>query len=488
MSSRWCELMTSLWNSRDAARATGGKNTTDWTASGVSIDTRTLKEGDLFVALKDQRDGHEFVGQALSKGASAALVSHVPDGVPDGAPLLIVPDVLSALGFMAAFARDRMSGKVVAVTGSVGKTSTKEMLRAALSAQGKTHAAEKSYNNHWGVPLTLARMPSETEFAVIELGMNAPGEIGPLSRMTRPHVAMVTAVAEVHMAAFNSVKDIAHAKAEIFEGLEPGGAAVINRDIPTYAILSRAAKRAGAAPFRYGYAGRPEFGMRLIRPTADGSLITYRRDRQKFHFKLSAPGSHLAQNALGVLAAVEALGGDIAQASVALAHWSPPKGRGDRSEISFGDHSVDGTITLIDESYNANPTSMEAAINGLALSKPKDGLGRVAKGRRIAIVGDMLELGADEAQKHAELAELMSVMSIDLFHTVGPLMENLRDALPEALRGQHYNTSGEMVDAIANLLDAGDVVMVKASLGTDLGKVVDAIKAMGDIRETMTET
>ncbi len=476
--------MSALWTSQDAKRATSGRLTADWSATGVSIDTRSLQPGDLFVALTDMRDGHEFVAQALEKGAAAALVSRVPENVPSDAPLLIVGDVLDGLQRLAQAARARMTGQVIAVTGSVGKTSTKDMLRAALSPQGKTHAAERSFNNHWGVPLTLARMPADTDFAVVELGMNHAGEIGPLSRLTRPHVAMVTTVAEVHMAAFKSVREIAKAKAEIFEGLEPGGSAVINRDIPTYAILTRAAKRAGAHQLRYGYAGRPEFDLRRIRATSDGSAVTYRKDGKKFHFKLSAPGAHLAQNALGVVAAVEAAGGDIAQACLELANWSPPDGRGSRIIIDLGQPDVDGSIVLIDESYNANPASMKAALDGLALSQPTDGIGRVAKGRRIAIIGDMLELGPQERAKHIELATLDAMAHLDRVHTVGPLMEAIRSALPDHKRGRHYADSAQLAADVAHLLDAGDVVMVKASLGTALGKVVDAIKAMGHIRDT----
>ena len=476
--------MSALWSSRDAANATGGNSTQNWTASGVSIDTRSIEKGDLFVALKDIRDGHEFVAQALEKGAAAALVSYIPDGVPSDAPLLIVDDVLKALEQLGVAARARMTGKVIAVTGSVGKTSTKDMLKTALAPQGKTHAAERSFNNHWGVPLTLARMPQDTEFAVIELGMNHPGEIGPLSKLTRPHVAMITAVAEVHMAAFKSVRQIAKAKAEIFEGLEPGGHAILNRDIPTYAILSRAAKRAGAIQHRYGYAGRPEFAIRRIRASADGSIVTYRKDSKKYHLKLSAPGAHLAQNGLGVLAAIDAAGADMAKGSMALANWTPPAGRGSRVIIDLGEPDVDGAIILIDESYNANPASMEAAINGLALSEPTDGIGRVSKGRRIAILGDMLELGPEEIAKHASLARLNAMSDIDVVHTVGPLMEALMQSLPEHKRGRHYANNDALTGEISNLLDAGDVVMVKASLGTGLGKAVDAIKTMGQIRDT----
>ena len=245
-------MTATLWTSADAVAATGGETTTAWTANGVSIDTRTLRPGDLFVALKDLRDGHDFVAQALAKGAAAALVSHRPADVAADAPLLIVPNVLHALERLGTFARARTRAKVVGVTGSVGKTSTKEMLRAILGGQGRVHAAEASYNNHWGVPLTLARMPQDADFAVIEIGMNHPGEIAPLSRMAQPHVAMITIVAPAHLEAFENVEGIAHEKAAILEGLVPGGRAILNADLPTTPILTAKASSVGASASLFG--------------------------------------------------------------------------------------------------------------------------------------------------------------------------------------------------------------------------------------------
>lgn len=471
----------SLWTSNEAVTATNGTCPNKWVATGVSIDTRSLQPGDLFVALKDVRDGHDFVAQAFEKGAAAALVSRIPDGLPETAPLLLVPDVLEGLQNLARAARERCHGRIIGVTGSVGKTSTKEMLRSALTGQGKVHAAEKSFNNHWGVPLTLARMPADTDFAIIEIGMNHPGEIGPLSRIARPHVAMVTMVAEVHMKAFKSVREIAKAKSEIFEGLEPGGSAVLNRDISTYAMVSRAAKKAQATQFRYGYAGRPEFAMKSVRAMSDSSVITYRFNREKFHFKLGAPGKHLAQNALGALAAVHAAGGDVARAAINLAGWRPPSGRGSKRIIDLGQPDVDGAILLIDESYNANPTSMAAAIEALKLSNPTDNVGRIPKGRRIAIIGDMLELGPSSVEKHVGMLAVLD--GIDKVHTVGDMMKHLHHALPERQQGRHASTSDEMARQVGQILDEGDVVMVKASLGTGLAKVVSAITALGKERE-----
>ena len=462
--------MSVLWTAADAARATGGRAQGAWQASGVSIDTRSLVPGDLFVALTDMRDGHDFVADALAKGAAAALVSRVPEGVAPDAPLLIVPDVLDGLRGLARAARARITGKVIGVTGSVGKTGTKEMLRCALTGQGRIHAAERSFNNHWGVPLTLARMPAETDIAVIEIGMNAPGEITPLSRLARPDVAIITTVAAVHMQAFRSVRDIARAKAEIFDGLAPGGTAILNRDIFTYPILARAAKKAGAELIRFGQHGRPEYALKGVSITGDVTSVIARHAGKKFVFKINAPGAHLAMNGLAVMAAVDAIGADPARAALALLNWRPPAGRGVRHRIRLGAEQ-DECLTLIDESYNANPTSMAAALDVLAASQP----GR-SGGRRIAVLGDMLELGPDTAALHAGLARLPAMAKIDMLHLVGPEMAALADALPEAKRGLHEADADALLRGLFRHMGPGDVVMVKASLGTGLGRVVAAIK------------
>ncbi|MFS4437323.1 UDP-N-acetylmuramoyl-tripeptide--D-alanyl-D-alanine ligase [Paracoccaceae bacterium GXU_MW_L88] len=475
----------SLWTAAEAAKATGGKAQGEWDVNGVSIDTRTIEKGDLFVALKDQRDGHDFVAQALEKGAGAALVSHLPEGVATDAPLLIVDDVLPALEKLGLAARARTQAKVIAVTGSVGKTGTKEMLRSALAGQGKIHAAEKSYNNHWGVPLTLARMPQDTDFAVIEIGMNHPGEIGPLARMAQPHVAIVTTVAPVHIAAFENVAGIAREKAAIFEGLVPGGTAVINRDIDTYPILYREAKARAGKVLRFGQTGRPDYRLTRIQLQDEGTQFKLRHAKTDRLVKLAAPGRHLAQNASAVLAAVEAAGADPARAALALADWRPPPGRGARWEIHRSE--MDGeVIDLIDESYNANPASMGAALDVLAASRPLDGYGRVARGRRIAILGDMLELGETEAEAHAAIAANPSMAQIDRVYCVGPLMRALYDALPRNKRGDWVERSSEFLPRLGRMIDEGDVVMVKGSLGSKMGLIVDGIKKLGDARPQQT--
>ena len=469
--------MSGLWTAADAVAATGGRSTGKWVATGVSIDTRSLQKGDLFVALTDNRDGHDFVADALSKGAAAALVSRVPDNLADNVPLLIVDDVLEGLRGLARAARARMAGKVIGVTGSVGKTGSKEMLRCALMGQGRVHAAEKSFNNHWGVPLTLARMPADTDFAVIEIGMNAPGEITPLSQLARPHVAVITTVAAVHMQAFDNVRGIARAKAEIFDGLEPGGIAILNRDILTYPMLARAARKRGADLRRFGMHGRPEFALKSVRVSDAVTTVVYRHNREKGVFKINAPGAHLGMNGLAVLAAVEAVGGDLARAVIGLGQWAPPEGRGLRYSIR-PDIVDDGTITLIDESYNANPTSMAAALASLAATQPTHGTGRVVRGQRIAVLGDMLELGRDEARFHADLAALPSMDDIDVVHLVGTRMTALAEALPDRKVGIVTLDATEMVKRVIRTIDAGDVVMVKGSLGTGLSPIVKAIKTL----------
>lgn len=479
--------MSGLWTSAEAEKATGGRSSAPWEASGVSIDTRTLQEGDLFVALKDQRDGHDFVAQALEKGAAAALVSRVPEGVPEGAPLLVVDDVLEGLRALGRAARARMKGKVVAVTGSVGKTGTKEMLRTALGAQGRTHAAEKSYNNHWGVPLTLARMPADTDYAVIEIGMNAPGEIAPLSKLARPHVAMVTTVAAVHLAAFRSVRGIAREKAAIFEGLEPGGVAVINRDIETYPILMNKARRLGVRMERFGYAGRPEFAMDMVKVCEAATCVRAKHGRKKLLFKLSAPGRHLAMNALGVLAAVEAAGADVAQAALALASWRSPEGRGARWTVELGPGGMDGAIEVIDESYNANPAAMAAAFEVMAAAQPQDGMGRVKKGRRVAFLADMLELGDEAHALHAGLAKIEAMGAVDVVHCAGPLMKSLHDVLPRGKAGEWHPDTATLAKRVRTLVDAGDVVMAKGSLGSRAAVIIEAVKKLGNPVEKMPE-
>lgn len=468
-----------LWTSKAADAATGGQSSASWTASGVSIDSRTLAEGDLFVALQDARDGHDFVAAAFEAGASAALVERRPEGVGEDSPLLVTLNVLKALEKLGAAARARTDAKIVGVTGSVGKTGVKEMLRACLSPSGATHAPEKSYNNHWGVPLTLARMPSATRYAAIEMGMNHRGEIAPLSRLTRPDAAIITTIAPVHMAAFGSEIDIAYAKSEILQGLKPGGAAILNRDIPHFARLRDVARTRGQKVISFGASDASDVRLVSVRVVDRSTVVKASLHGRELMFKIGAPGRHLAMNALSALAAVDAIGADLGRATLALSAWTAPEGRGSRWRISLGADGIDGHIELIDESYNANPTSARAALEVLGAAPAIDGVGRITKGRRIAFLGDMLELGPDERAMHAAIADADEMAQVDLIYCCGPLMKSLHEALPKAKRGEWFENSAELAAHVRRALDAGDVAMVKGSLGSRMALVVEAIRRIG---------
>ena len=475
-----------LWTAAEIARATGGVAHGAWAATGVSIDTRSLRPGDVFVALTAARDGHDFVADALARGAGGALVARIPQDVAADAPLVVVDEVQTGLEALGRAARARSTARVVAVTGSVGKTSTKEMLAAMLSAQGATHASVASYNNHWGVPLTLARMPAETAFAVIEIGMNHPGEIAPLARLARPHVALVTTVGAAHLEAFENIDGIAAEKASIFEGLEPGGVAVYNADIAQTPILRAKADAVGARPVPFGRHA-PTWRLRDVDLQDDVTVVQAEVAGARLLYKLATQGRHFALNALGALACVEALGADLALAAQALGRWHPDGGRGAKEVVALDPADPDLTLTLIDDSYNANPTSMRAALDLLAAVRPRDGLGRVGRGRRVAVLGDMKELGPAGSDLHAALAAAPAMDTVDQVHCVGPLMRGLYDRLPEARRGLHRDSADEMAKAIRPRLDAGDVVLVKGSLSTGLAMVVAAIRKMGHAQPDIAE-
>ena len=465
-----------LWTAQDAADATQGRATTGWQASGVSIDTRTLQPGDLFVALTDARDGHDFVAQALQKGAAAAMVSRIPEGVAETAPLLVVDDVLKALERLGAAGRARSRARVIGVTGSVGKTSTKEMLRAILSGQGRVHAAEASYNNHWGVPLTLARLPQDADHAVIEIGMNHPGEIEPLARLTRPHVAMITTIAPAHLAAFADLDGIAMEKASIFKGLEPGGVAVINADLTTSALMVQAAGAARTVTF----GASPGADWRLDSATIhdDTTVCRATSPAGPVLYKVATPGRHFALNALGALAAAAALGADPVISAHDIGRWAPPAGRGTRERILL-DVVEETFFDLIDDAFNANPVSLAAALDVLIAAVPTHGIGVVGDGRRIAVLGDMLELGPDEIGMHRAVARHKGLSAIATIHCVGPRMRALWEALPRGQRGEWVETAAELAPRARQLFDAGDIVLVKGSKGSKVSLVVDGLRKLG---------
>ncbi|MCC6306002.1 MAG: UDP-N-acetylmuramoyl-tripeptide--D-alanyl-D-alanine ligase [Rhodobacteraceae bacterium] len=468
-----------LWTAAEAALATGGRASRPFAATGVSIDSRTLCPGDLFVALAGARDGHDFVADALARGAAAAMVARPPAGVAAAAPLLFVGDVQAGLEALGRAGRARAAARLIAVTGSVGKTSTKEMLRAILSAQGPTHAAAASYNNHWGVPLTLARLPREAAFAVVEIGMNAPGEIAPLARLAAPEVALVTTVAPAHLAAFADLAAIAAEKAAIAEGVVAGGTVVLPDDLAETPILLAAARARGLGVTTFGRS--PAADWRLVE-TAAGEDQTAARaigPEGPFLFRVRSPGAHFALNGLAALAAARAAGADLALAALALGGWLPPPGRGRRTRVALDAVEEALAFDLIDDAYNANPASMAAALAVLAAAEPRDGVGRIRGGRRIAILGDMLELGPGEAGLHAALAHDPAMARIDLVHCVGPRMRALWEALAEPRRGLWAATADELARAPRRLVDAGDIVLVKGSKASRVASVVDALVRLG---------
>lgn len=457
-----------LWTSEAAARATGGRSSAPWAATGVSIDSRTLEPGDLFVALKGpNQDGHRYLAQAFARGAAAAMVSE--DVQADG-PLLRVADTQAALEALGRARRAESRARIAAVTGSVGKTGTKEALRHALGRQAKTHASVASYNNQWGVPLTLARMPADAAYGVFEIGMNHAGEIAALAPQVRPHVAIVTSIEPVHLEFFAGLEAIADAKAEIFLGLEPGGVAVVNRDTPHFGRLKRAALAAGAARV-LGFGAHGEAEARLIKLAAHPtcSCVSAEIDGQAATYKVGAPGRHWALNSLAVLAAVKALGADLGLAALSLAEISAPKGRGERHAVELRG----GSFELIDESYNANPASMRAALELLAAAPVGP------RGRRIAALGDMRELGPTAPQLHAELAETIAERAIDLVFACGPHMARLYEALPQDRRGAYAEDSEALRPKLLGAVRPGDVVMVKGSLGSRMGPLVEALLQLG---------
>lgn len=461
-----------LWTSAEASKATKGTSAGEWFATGVSIDTRSIEKGDLFIALKgDNSDGHTHVADAIQKGAAAAIVSHKIDGV-DESKLLIVEDTFKALQDLGNAARARSAARIIGITGSVGKTGTKEMLGRAFSQFGGTAWSVKSFNNHWGVPLSLARMHAGSDFGIFEMGMNNPNEITPLTQAVKPHIAIITTIAPVHVGNFkDGIEGIAKAKAEIFAGIEKGGAAVLNADNEHFAMLVQEAKNHGVEKIlSFGEAENADARLLDCLVASNGVRVKANILGEEITYILKDAGRHIALNSLAVLLAVKLSGQDIVKAAKALEQIEPPGGRGKRELLDIGDAS--NPVTLIDESYNASPVAMQAAFKVLALIDP----GR--NGRRIAILGDMLELGQDGPRLHAELALPLKAANIDLVYTCGTLMKNLNDALPNDNRKIHAANSVELAQIVPDVLVPGDVVMVKGSLGSKMNVVVEALRAL----------
>jgi len=467
---------TRLWTGHDVATATDGAPTSaaDWSAGGVSIDSRTIEPGDLFIAIVGPKvDGHDHVAGALAAGAAGCVVARVPDGVGGDAPLILVGDTLDALQDLARASRARSAASVAAVTGSVGKTSTKEMLKLAFEAQSggsaRVAATVGNLNNHWGLPLSLARMPAETAYGVFEMGMNHAGEIEPLSRIARPDVALITSIEPVHIEFFESLDGIADAKAEIFAGVASGGAAVIDRDGIYFERLSARAREAGIERIVTFGEGDADVRGVDIECEAEHSIIEADIGGRRISYALRAPGRHLARNSLAVLAVLHALGADVDAGAKALKAFRAGAGRGGQSRVD-----VDGgSFLLIDESYNASPASMRAAMAVAGLVEPE------GEGRRIAVLGDMLELGVETEAAHAGLFDAIRENGFDRVYCAGPRMQGLWNLLPDSLKGAHDDDPERVAEIVAGIVRPDDVVMVKGSLGSRVGLVVKRLTSAG---------
>jgi UDP-N-acetylmuramoyl-tripeptide--D-alanyl-D-alanine ligase len=453
--------VNSLWSSAEIEAATGGKASAPFEVTGVTFDSREVGPGDLFVAMPGTvHDGHAFVAQAFASGAAGALVSQAVDG-----PHVLVEDVAAALTAMAISARERMNGVVLGITGSVGKTSTKEAMAAALqrTRRGSVHRSVKSYNNHTGVPLSLARMPRESAFAVLEMGMNNAGEIAALTRLVRPHVAIVTSIAPAHIENLGSIEAIADAKGEIFQGLEADGTAIIPEDSRQRDRLVRAARGHAERVITFGLSQEADVSaLHAVRSDTGGYLITAKLMDSELTYTLSQRGEHWVTNSLAVLAAVEAVGADIATAGLALADMTGLKGRGERHKIEV----EGGSALLVDESYNANPASMAATLKSLG--------SEVAK-RRIAVLGPMRELGEHADSLHAALAEPVLDAKVDRLILISDDMAPLAKALGDRIEIDSVATVDDATELLRSLLRDGDVVLVKASNSIGLAKLVERV-------------
>ena len=461
--------MSLLWTSEAMIAAMGGRPVGDMPegVTGIAIDSRTVQKGEAFFAIKGEKmDGHDYASAATAAGAALIVVaeSKLPALGRLTVPMIVVPDVLKGLEQLGIAARDRCKGQILAVTGSAGKTTTKEALRHVLSACGKVHASAASFNNHWGVPLTLARMPEDTDYGVFEIGMNHPGEIRPLVKMVRPHIAIITIIAAAHLGFFKNLDEIAVAKAEIFEGVVEDGYVVLNRDDSRFRKLEQLAKATGITNiYGYGENLRSQFKLAKYKPMADGSVITARINGTEVATKIGAPGRHIVQNVLAVMGAAWLAGADLAQVSLSLASLEAEKGRGKQHRLKVNG----GSFTLIDESYNANPASMAAALQ-LAGSLPVEG-----RGRRIAVLGDMLELGKHSQKLHAELAKPIAEAKIDKVFLGGLEMKTLEAALPVDVSPEYIQSVDELKARVAAAIRPGDVIVVKSSNGIGFSKLVE---------------
>ena len=465
--------MAFLWETEDMIAAMNGRpiGQMPLTVSGISIDSRGIAPNEAFFAIKGDRvDGHDYASIAAANGAALLVVSEarLPALGSVSAPKIVVRDVLEALEKLGRAARDRARGKIIAVTGSVGKTTTKEMLRQVLSSTGKVHYSPASFNNHWGVPLTLARLPREADYGIFEIGMNHPGEIRPLTGMVRPHIAIITTIAAAHLGNFSGLEEIAAAKSEIFEGVTPDGHALINRDNSQFDFLETAAINLNVAHVHsFGASAKADFRLVDYQQEGDRAVFWAIIGGRTIEVPINAPGRHIAENAVAVLAAAYLAGADVNRVAAAFTGVSAAKGRGQRLHLAL----PDGEFTLIDESYNANPASMRAAIELLAAADTGRG------GRRIAVLGDMLEMGEYSAEVHRELAEPLGKSGINDIWLAGPDMAYLRDVLGDDREVVYRVTADELAAYAIENIRAGDVLMFKSSNGTGFGRIVAALVA-----------
>ena len=458
-----------LWSQTDLVEATAGDLLGEWGnggVAGVSIDSRSIKTDELFVAIKAARDGHSFINDAINLGAKAAMVDHIPSSISSSTPLLLVPCVQEALDGLGKYGRNRSQAKLVAITGSVGKTSSKNMLKTILECQGKTYAAPASFNNHLGVPLTLANLPIDATYAVVEIGMNKPGEIEPLAKMTSADVVFVTAIGKAHLEAFEDIKGIAHEKAQIVKGLKSDGVAVLNAGTPGYEILKKQTVKNGKQFVSFGGLSSDIKAKKIQNSNGRIEVRCEFKDR-KLEFSLNSLGSHFADNSLGVLLCVDRLGGDIDKATHDLEKWKPSNGRGSLEQVAL----PSGYIFLIDDAFNANPSSMKAALKLLTQKS-------IVGNRRVALLGDMLELGMKEVLLHEEISFWPELANIDIIHTLGPLMHHLHSKLPLDKKGCHYRNKNELISDLENIIRNGDIVLVKSSKSVGLSSLIDAIRSM----------
>ncbi|HMF66786.1 MAG TPA: UDP-N-acetylmuramoylalanyl-D-glutamyl-2,6-diaminopimelate--D-alanyl-D-alanine ligase [Phyllobacterium sp.] len=463
--------MSLLWTSDAMVEAMNGRPVGKLPEgiTGISIDTRTLQTGEAFFAIKgDALDGHDYATAAVAAGAALLVVAEakLPALGKLKAPMIVVDDVLAAMTRLGIASRERSHAQIIAVTGSVGKTTTKEALRHVLAKAGKVHASVASFNNHWGVPLTLARMPADTDYGVFEIGMNHADEIRPLAKMVRPHVALITLIAPAHLGHFKNLQEIAIAKAEIFEGVVPGGYALLNRDDKHFKLLEKMALDAGVEHVKsFGENTRADYRLIKLKLHDECSCLTARLAGEEVVVKIGAPGRHIVQNVLAVLGGAHLTGADMTKVTLALASLRPESGRGARHILEI----ANGTFTLIDESYNANPASMRAAIELLAAATPQ------GKGRRIAVLGDMLELGKQAPKLHAELSSVILANPINMVFLGGPEMAALKSAMPVEFHAEYRQTVDELQPQLLNTIRAGDVIMIKSSKGTGFAQIVKTL-------------